>query len=91
MAVLIRKETPSAVELRARLKMPAPMLFPGEVVRCTNTNASEFTHCQCYRIERLAHNAQGGPALAVVRNDAGELRMLTSLSWAFKHWEVSYG
>ncbi len=77
-------------DLVARLtSLPPPLVFAGQVVRCTNANAREFTHMQRYRIERLAHPARPGVALAVVRNDAGHERIIPSTAWLFGHWEIA--
>ena len=65
----------------------APLLFPGTLVRCANAIASEFTYMQHYRIERMLSPAKPGPALAVVRNNSGEQRVLTSTAWALGMWE----
>ena len=70
------------------VKMPCPLVFPGQVVRCTNANASDFSYMQRYRIERMVHPARGGVALAVVRDNNNADRVITSISWGFGHWEI---
>lgn len=87
--VTIRKPKYQERQHLASLHVPAPLLFPGQLVRCTNANAREFTHEQVYRVVRTV-TPPSGPVLAVVRNDNMEERVLTSLSWAHGHWVRHY-
>lgn len=87
--VVVRAYTTEEADVALTVRHnPAPLVFPGQVLRCTNANASEFSHMQRYRIERMYSGARGGVALAAVRNDAGHLRVIPSTAWAFKHWEL---
>lgn len=87
--VVVRPYSKSEQAIADAVKMPCPLLFPGQVVRCTNANASDFSYMQRYRIERMAHPVRGGPALAVVRDNSGAERVLPSTSWGFGHWQVA--
>ena len=86
--VVVRPYTQNEFAVAMAAQLPGPMVFPGQVVRCTNANASEFTHMQSYRIERLYSPARAGVQLAAVRNDAGELRTIPSTAWSLGQWEV---
>ena len=86
--VVVRPYTQNELAVAMAAQLPGPMVFPGQVVRCTNANASEFTHMQAYRIERVYSPARCGVQLAGVRNDAGEMRTITSLAWNLGQWEL---
>ena len=85
--VVVRPYTQNELALACKAVLAGPLLFPGQVIRCTNANASEFTHMQRYRIERMYSPARNGVQLAGVRNDAGEMRVIPSTAWMFGHWE----
>lgn len=87
--VVVRAYTTQEADAALNVRhSPAPLVFPGQVLRCTNANASEFSYNQRYRIERMYSGARGGVALAAVRNNDGNLRVIPSTAWAFKHWEL---
>lgn len=86
--VVVRAYTPEEADVCLRVRhQPPPLVFPGQVLRCTNANASEFTYMQRYRIERMYSPAHGGVQLAGVRNNAGEMRVIPSTAWMLGHWE----
>lgn len=86
--VVVRPYTQKELAVACAAQLPGPLLFPGQVIRCTNANASEFTYMQAYRIERLYSPARAGVQLAGVRNDAGEMRTIPSTAWNLGQWEV---
>lgn len=65
-----------------------PSLGRGVLLRCTNRNTREFTHGDPYRIECMAGHCGGEQARPMVRNNDGELRVVTALAWALCHWDV---
>lgn len=86
--VVVRPYTQNELAVAMAAQLPGPLVFPGQVIRCTNANASEFTHMQAYRIERVYSPARCGVQLAGVRNDAGEMRTIPSLAWNLGQWEL---
>ena len=86
--VVVRPYTQNELAVAMTAQLPGPLVFPGQVIRCTNANASEFTHMQAYRIERVYSPARCGVQLAGVRNDAGEMRTIPSLAWNLGQWEL---
>lgn len=86
--VVVRPYTQNELAVAMAAQLPGPLVFPGQVIRCTNANASEFTHMQAYRIERVYSPARCGVQLAGVRNDAGEMRTIPSLAWNLGQWEI---
>lgn len=86
--VVVRPYTQNELAVVLAAQLPGPLVFPGQVIRCTNANASEFTHMQAYRIERVYSPARCGVQLAGVRNDAGEMRTIPSLAWNLGQWEL---
>lgn len=86
--VVVRPYTQNELTVAMAAQLPGPLVFPGQVIRCTNANASEFTHMQAYRIERVYSPARCGVQLAGVRNDAGEMRTIPSLAWNLGQWEL---
>lgn len=86
--VVVRPYTQNELAVAMAAQLPGPMVFPGQVVRCTNANASEFTYMQAYRIERVYSPARCGVQLAGVRNDAGEMRTIPSVAWNLGQWEL---
>ena len=86
--VVVRPYTQKEFAVACAAQLPGPMVFPGQVVRCTNANASEFTYMQTYRIERLYSPAPAGVQVAGVRDDAGEMRTIPSTAWNLGQWEV---
>lgn len=86
--VVVRAYSKKEKAIADAVKMPCPLLFPGQVVRCTNANASDFSYMQRYRIERMVHPVRGGVALAVVRDNNNVDRVITSISWGFGHWGI---
>lgn len=86
--VVVRPYTQNELAIAMAAQLPGPLVFPGQVIRCTNANASEFTHMQAYRIERVYSPARCGVQLAGVRNDAGEMRTIPSLAWNLGQWEL---
>ena len=86
--VVVRPYAQNELAVACKAVLAGPMMFPGQVIRCTNANASEFTYMQHYRIERMYSPARAGVQLAAVRNDAGELRTIPSTAWNLGQWEV---
>lgn len=86
--VVVRPYTQKELDSACAAVLAGPLLFPGQVIRCTNANASEFTYMQAYRIERMYSPARAGVQLAGVRNDAGEMRTIPSLAWNLRQWDV---
>lgn len=87
--VVVRAYSKKEKAIADAVKMPCPLVFPGQVLRCTNANASDFSYMQRYRIERMAHPVRGGVALAVVRDNNGAERVIPSTAWGFGHWELA--
>lgn len=86
MTTIVRAATESESAKMLKMTYPTPLLFAGCVIRCTNAHAREFTNNLTYRVERMVSPARPGPALAVVRNDNGEERVIPSLAWGLGHW-----
>lgn len=70
-------------------KAGAIRMAVGQAVTCTNRDTSEFTYGVNYPIERVLGRCNADGCVAVVRNNRGELRVLTSLAWSMGHWIVA--
>lgn len=86
MTVNVRPYTQEELQFATKAMSPAPLVYVGSLLRCTDANTSRFTHNSVYRVYRTAHNVKSGLQLPVIHDDSGRECVVTSLAFGLGHW-----